>query len=126
MAFLDDIVVVKKGLSNYFTQDIDSRGSSASARLNEGDDLSKTILKVSRDAGRILKNSAIPDMICWIAIGCIQILRILDEIFNLYDNTLFLIHSLTHFLLYSGTIGVSSMIEFLKAYHQVKFYLVKF
>jgi hypothetical protein len=107
-------------------KDVESRDSRDSNKLNESDDFSKKIIQFSGNAGRLIKQSSIPDMICGIAVGCIQILKILDEIFNLYDNTLFLIQSIAQFLLYSGTLGTSSLIEFLKAYHQVKFYLDNF
>lgn len=77
------------------------------------------VIKISKNAGRIIKRSAIPDLLCWITVNFMDLLKILDEMFNFYDNTLIILKYLTSILLYSGTIGIIATVEFLRAYHEV-------
>lgn len=94
-----------------------SKGSANSIRARSN------ITKISRDAGRMMKQSAIPNIVCWITVKILDLLRILEDSFSLYDKTLFILQYLSQVLLFVSTVGITATIEFLRAYHEVIFLL---
>jgi hypothetical protein len=85
-------------------------------------DITKTTrsyVSISRDAGRIVKQSSIPDMIFWINVKVLELFRNLEDCFSLYDKTLGIIQYLCQTLLFATTVGITIAIEFLSAYHAV-------
>jgi hypothetical protein len=62
-------------------------------------------------------------MICWINVKVLELFRILEDCFSLYDKTLSVIQFISQTLLFAATLGITIAIEFLSAYHEVINYM---
>lgn len=106
----------ENSLADNSMSDIITSNSSINTKRSKG---SKSITKLSRDAGRIVKKSFIPDFLCRTIVSIMELFKILDDSFSLYDKALFVLQYLSQVVFFVSTVGITATVEFLRGYHEV-------
>lgn len=90
-------------------------------RTNQTDPFAEWTVDTAAYLGRRVKQSPIPDAFNLLFSQLLILFRLLDRVFNLYENTVSVVQYITRFCIYIATVGVTASIQFLTAYHEVSF-----